>query len=526
LPFESLAYRCNLVIPDFPMEWLPLIHLYDPDLPLFPVCYFHVLPEDFPEQGIPDCESRAYGFIEGLRPSDSGLIVSVLCNKDLDEPGNASFRRPVEAEIRGRLGISNPVSLNDLSSAFLSPLDGLNRCLVSLWNRMVPNWFGNFLPFGRFYDPVFGLVRLISTFNPPGGRKGELIQTHYFLSKFGIRISVALDAPRVNFYLLPTLDELRNLRNTLGIFQQFGTLCEATEKFISRRCGTINLRGHLAFTKFKRPSDDEKLNTENFLKWIRELPSSLHEPLIQCFNAFDKGPSRTVLFLLSLYDLRYRMLRPENLTAQDFGLIYSRLGGSYQSPKVLNLYGQQCFGNIFAFPKDTWVETFMKWPLRLSTRPNKLPKLFASTHNLGKVERLLWHAAQARKVHSPLCDDILWCTKVNSARRPRGANPLACCACSSYFRDSCPGYSYIKDKIITFNRSRISTPAIFEIHTSAGNNSTPNQQFNLCEGRIDGEPVHDDFTSVDMPDAFKSFPQPDHQGEDLSVGRFIEIYGR
>jgi hypothetical protein len=47
MAFESLAYRYTFEIVSFPERWLPLIHLYDPDLPLFPIYYYHVLNESF-----------------------------------------------------------------------------------------------------------------------------------------------------------------------------------------------------------------------------------------------------------------------------------------------------------------------------------------------------------------------------------------------------------------------------------------------------------------------------------------------
>ena len=320
MPLEPLSHRSAILIADFPKKWLPLIHLYDPDLPLFPTCYFHVLPADLSPEKVPSPRERAYGFVDGIRPVDSALEVSVICNKDLERLENFSLRRSVELEIRERLGISNPVRPDEVMTAFSAPLNHLNRFLAELWNRVVSEPLGNMLPFGRFYDEVFGLVRMVSTFFPPAGRKSELIQTHYFLSKFGERIEITLDAPKVNFYLLPTYRELISPKSSLDLFPRFKALCDAVDDFCANFCDVIRI-GRLHFSQFRRPRG-ERLNTKNLLAWIDSLKSRSHEPLIQCFNAFDKGPPRTILFILMLKDLKDRRMLPQRMVSTDFGLIY------------------------------------------------------------------------------------------------------------------------------------------------------------------------------------------------------------
>lgn len=259
------------------------------------------------------------------------------------------------------------------------------------------------------------------------------------------------------------------------------------------------------------------------MRCINLLGSNSSSPLIECFNAFDKGPLRTIMFLQMLNDIRDRRLAPRQLTSAHFGLIYDRLGGFYQTPKVIALYAQQCFGNTCALPVDTWVETFMKWPLKIyPTRGRGLQRVFASANNLGKVERLLWISAQARKVHSSLCDDIPWCSKYDSEGKPRGANPLACNACLLRIRNTCPAYADIAGKTISFNGPRGSH--MFEIWTDQRNNTAPNQKFTLCMGSGTYGDIHDDFTPVDVPGAFAPFPQPGHRGQTLTVHEFIKIY--
>jgi hypothetical protein len=510
---EPLSHTYTFLIRNFPRRWLPLIHLYDPDLPLFPIYYFHVIPDL-------TSESRIYGFVDQIRPVSSGLEVSVICNKDPEGSTNSHHWKIVELEICERLGISNPVNFNDVSAAFRTPLNHVNVFLSELWKRIVPEPLGGLLPFGRFYDAVFGLVRMVSTFNPPAGRKSELIQTHYFLSKFGERIEITLESPKVNFYLLPTYRELTSGAPPTT-FRKFKALCDAVDDFCAEFCEIKKLNDKLSFSRFSR-QPGKQLDTENLLGWIDSLKPESREPLIQCFNAFDKGPRRMVLFILMLKDLRDGRLLPQEMTSADFGLIYDRLSGFYQSPKVLNLYAQQCFGNPSAFPIDTWIETFMEWPLWIYQRGSNLRDIFECSQNLGKIERLMWLAAQSRKVHSPLCDDILWCTKFDSLGKPRGANPLACCACSPKIRNSCPGFARIAEKIVSFNTD--ARAGSFSIKTSGGNNRQPDQHFIVCEGMLEGKVAHDDFTPVDVPEIFRSFPRLPHRGEPLPVREFVAIY--
>jgi hypothetical protein len=233
---------------------------------------------------------------------------------------------------------------------------------------------------------------------------------------------------------------------------------------------------------------------------------------------------RTVMFLQMLNDIRARRLMPQQLTSNHFGLIYSGgLSGFYQTPKVIALYAQQCFGNTCALPIDTWVETFMKWPLLIYPAAGRnLQGIFASANNLGKVERLLWISAQARKVHSSLCDDALWCTKYASTGKPRGANPFACNACLASIRNSCPAYASISTQTVSFNGT--GGLGNFVIWTDHKNNITPNQRFELCEGQSLYGPIRDDFTPIDASAAFAPFPQQGHQGQPLAVHQFVRMY--
>jgi hypothetical protein len=450
------------------------------------------------------------------------LEVIIVCNKNLADRSNSAYLRLVKSEVAERLGISNPVTLNDVSGAFQPVTNPANLVLQQIWQRVVANVVGNSLPFGRFFDPIFGLGRCLASFYSPGGRKSEWIQTHYYCSQFGEKIRTGNSLPKMDFYLLPTYGEVIDPNNPLSLFPRYKALLDGAGDFHQRFCSLMPIGGGLVFSKFSNPYHGT-LDTEKLIACINQLNARSIDPLIQCFNAFDKGPTRTVMFLQTLNDLRALRLVPQNLTSDQFGLIYDNCGGLYQTPKVIALYAQQCFGNTSALPIDTWIETFMKWPLGIyPSRGKKVHNILTHPNNLGKVERLLWITAQARKTHSSLCNDALWCVKYDSSGEPRGGNPFACNACLASIRNVCPAYLRIAQEIVSFNVPRVLNK--FVVWTSQRNNATPNQRFVLCEGIDVYGNIHDDFTPVDWPTAFGVFPLVGHTGNDMTVEQFVATY--
>lgn len=527
MPLETLAYQHSIVINDVPSRWLPLIHIYDPDLPLFPIYYFHVLRPNLANNGRPLAGDRVFGYVERIIPRDAdGIEVRVVINKDLSLDANAAFREPLINEVRARFGVTDPVRLQDVTNSFQPPLEPANGLLRELWYRVVANAYGNLLPFGRTWDEVFGLARFVASWNSQSGRKGELIQTHYFASRFGARVGSAGSIPQVDFFLLPALNEILDQANPLTEFPKFRQLLRVAE-LMAEHYGEERRLGDLRLTAFRRPGAGQ-FNTERLLEIINgaAIPHDLRDSAIECFNAFGKGPPRTILFLLMLHDLRAGLLRPEELTSPQFGSIYDGLAKTYQSPKVIAIYAQQCFGNREGMPVDTWIETFMKWPLAVYPQQDTrtpMTEVFAHARGLGKVERLLWVTSQARKVHSSACDDSAWCVKYGSADGgPRGANPFACNICLEAIRQHCPAFAAIRERIIVFNGEN--EDAVFRIDTSAGNNEAPNQTFIRCAGESIYESVVDEFSPADMPSGFNTFPAAGHNGEQMTVDDFVRIY--
>ncbi len=526
MAFESLSFRYNFNIEEFPSRWLPLIYLYDPDLPLFPIYYFHVLTNR--DIVRPSDTDRIFGYIERINlVNESEINVTCVLNKDLSNPHNDLLIPLVRDEVMERLGIIVPVTINDINSTFDDNHQNLNRALFEVWHRVVTNAYGNKLPFGRLWDDVFGLVRFVASWNSPAGRKSELIETHYFVSHFGVPIQSGAGIPQVDFYLLPTIDEILDLDNPLTSFPLFCDLADLATHFQINNCQLRDVED-LKLSKFNNPFAGS-MSGEQLLSIFNGAPISykLKKAGYECFNAFDKGPQRPVIFLLMLDDLRKGRLDPRVLNSLQCGSIYDGMKATYQSPKVIALYAQQCFGNIETMPIDTWVDTFLKWPLNILPHRKINGKyygiIFELSQKLGKVERLIWVASQARKVHSSACNDILWCMKYGGDDKPRGANPFSCNICLDAMRRNCPAYDAIAEFLISFNTG--SPGARFKITTEAHNNQDHGQKFLECKGNgLYGETV-DTFSPADEPDGFEPYPNPNHHnGELITVSRFIELY--
>lgn len=527
MAFESLSEQYQFTIKDFPAEWLPLTYLYDPDLPLFPIQYFHVLDPRLPSGRRPGDRDRLFGFIHHVNLDGTDLLVSVILNKDLAATQFSHYRPVLEAEVRARLGLENPVTFNDISNALSGILAPANTLITELWYQVIEGSFGKKLPFGRVWDPVMGLVRFVASWNSDGGRKGELIQTHCFASEFGIKIQTG-SGIHVDFFLLPTYQELTDASNPLIYFPVFANLTQAADEFVQNYCKRIAIGSH-EFSAFElvKAGVGSKLKTEAILKIIEKASTGYRKALFENYSAFNRGPQRSIIFLLMLHDLRHQLWKPTALTPAECGLLYHKLQGTYQTPKVIELYAQQCFGTEAVLPIDNWVKTFLLWPFNFKklSREVSYTELFACSTVWGKLERLIWIAAQARKVHSSVCKEILWCVRYGGRNgEMRGPNPLSCKICETHIRTICPGYAKIADLDVYFNLgpSKLVTGTHFNVTSSKGDNVTKGQTFEQCASKDLG--TKDIYSTHDRPELFKSYPEAGHTGSKLKVRDFIQTY--
>ena len=105
MAFESLSYRHVVIINNFPIRWLPLIHLYDPDLPLFPLYYFHKLSNSISAGQRPGQTDRVFGYIEKINLINTTVEVTTVTNKDLSLPANQTYMQLTEDVVKERLQV-------------------------------------------------------------------------------------------------------------------------------------------------------------------------------------------------------------------------------------------------------------------------------------------------------------------------------------------------------------------------------------------------------------------------------------
>lgn|GEM_PF-1900493 len=539
MSFEALTHLYEFQADDFPAEWLPLTHLYDPDLPLFPILYFHELDPTITDR--PGERDRVFGYVYSVSitrnnesediASRSGAWITIATNKNLGAPANSRFIAVAENAARSRLGLDNPVKNSDIVQAFRkSQLHNANKLMNELWHKIITSSFGGKLPFGRCWDPVFGLARFIASWNSKGGRKGELIQLHSYSASFGEKISVG-NGVHADFYLFPTWQEFTDKHNPLSIFKKFaclagnnGAAAFFADKFTSRitLSNSIYSKFELSNAKQETNEDFKRLDTSALIKIINTAPKKLRQSLYENYNAFNRGPPRAVMSLLMHHDLRNSNWRPSDLGEEDWVAQYTGLKTSYQSPKVMQLYAQQCFGSETALPIDNWVSVFLKTPLNInSSKKEKASSVFSHSSIWGKLERLIWMSVQARKVHSSVADNILWCVRYGGPdKKIRLANPFSCKICAEPIRSICPAYNDIKDHKISFN-NQASLDSYFFITTSSGDNTTQNQHFVSCTGQNDS---YDEYSPKDKAEDFGAYPTNNQSGETITVAQFLDNY--
>ena len=530
MAFEPLSQTYEFLIDDFPRDWLPLIYLYDPDLPLYPLLYFHALDPGIGNHR-PGERDRVFGFVHHINLEGPNLRVSVALNKDLSDPANKDYEEVVRQQCRARLGLSARVDFGQLSGSLKGQLAAANPVLKEIWYQVVEKSFGKSLPFGEMWDPVLGLVRFIASFNSEGGRKGELIQTHYFAQAFGKQVATG-GSIHADFYLLPTFQELTDKSNPLSDFGRFAHLVTASKLFCDKYCPTTvpvaHPAGSIKFSVFNRELfniDGKFLDNQTMLAVMNAENGKGKEALFENHSAFNRGAHRSVIALMMVHDLRKEYWHPDKFTPEVCADLYTVLkrAGSWQAPKVIQLYAQQCFGVHSVLPIDTWTEAFLKWPLGFNVKRYWDRELFKCSDVWGKIERLIWLAAQARKVHSSVCAEILWCIRFGSPgeedrdAKLRGANPMACKICADHIRAVCPAFDKIRNAHVSFNGNGV---ASFNIKTSAKDNTSSGQLLVSCTG----PGTVDEYSSRDKPDRFQNFPRAPHKGEPITVEDFIQRY--
>jgi hypothetical protein len=200
----------------------------------------------------------------------------------------------------------------------------------------------------------------------------------------------------------------------LNLFSRFADLVNASQRFCTQYCPTtvavpVLPAGSIKFSVFDREAfklPGKYLDNETMLTVMNRENGRAKEALFENHSAFNRGAHRSVIAMMMIHDLRMGYWHPDNFTPDVCANLYTLLkrARSWQAPKVIQLYAQQCFGAHSVLPIDTWIEAFLKWPLGFDIKKHWHKELFNCSDVWGKIERLIWLAAQARKVHSSVAE--------------------------------------------------------------------------------------------------------------------------
>jgi len=523
MPF-SIEHETIISLENIPVQWISMINLYNSALPQFPMKYVHLLRDGKRIFGFPVCYtlSRESG-------NTATLEFKFLSNIALD----SSQRDLVRTELKHRFGAQSPVVREDIEECCGE--ERKRRFLLKIWDSFITPTYGGSLPFGSFYEGMYSMVRCAAAFIPMSGGKSELQMVYDFTRHYGEKVDIAEPWNFLEFFLLPVYDEL--LQRDLDDFPKYKNLQSAIDKFADRYFTRRFASGRRNFRTIG-PSitnmDGYDLQSAN---GMRDLNTFLFEEEIITIeekreldfliDAFNRLATRALGFMgLTVNAVPENDLRQWN--GADFKRFYinaesERTVGIY--PKIWSMVLQQGFGNPEAIPIDNWIESFYSIPLQIDSKEEFL----RSFNRMGKIERMLWVTAQARKTNMFTIFDWLWCLKYGTGKttkdvtgsekiqRLRNANPLSCLKCP--LKDVCLRYLEISKEDVYVMRAR-EVPRESELRPRVRArfvvltfDNVPKYVFRR-EGR--GYELIDGFTGLEIHELETSF-----QNELTSVSEFI-----
>lgn len=434
LMFE-LKYNYNITIHDVPLQWIPKIELYYPDLPQFPIMYIHKKTNN---QRVIACPVSVNYEIH-TNHCDATFLV--LCN--IDSNSNSSIATILHDEISDRIGMKHAIKLQTI----LDCCNGNSKyetLLENLW-IYIEKSYGTSIPFGRFYEEIYSIPRFVAAWQPKTGRQSEMRMLYNFMSTFGEEVVFPSQWQHLEYYVIPTYEDVRH--SEYSDFPTFAKLYISMKKLFEAEFTNTVVIENISFKvmpkAWKQNKDDFIKNVSNklYVSGIFDDDDKFYsEKLV---DAFNRHAWRTAYFISSFLNIEYIDYR--SWTKDFFKSFYnngSKLKG--YSEKVMACFLQQGFGKEEIIPIDTWIETFYKFPLGIENRSD----FYNSFSGLGKLERVIWLASQSNKTNMKNFFDILWCQRYGTIGNSelRGVNPLACYGCK--LNATCIGISQILGEFV------------------------------------------------------------------------------
>ena len=435
----KLKYETRIEISGIPIQWIPKIELYYPDLPQFPIMYIHTLLNG---KRLIACPVAVSYEIHQEKCDATFLVLTNL------EPTTV-VSAEVKNEIANRIGFSNQITKQTVidcckgNSAYIG-------ILTDLW-QYIEKSYGSSIPYGRFYEEVFSIPRFVAAWQPKTGRQSEMRMLYNFMSAFGEEVSFPSNWSHLEYYVFPTYIDVK--KKDYQAFPSFKKLYTAMKKLFDLDfTNTVTIDN----VSFKVMPKAWKQNKDDFITnvsgryfasgQITEEDKYYSEILVDAFNRHAWRAAYFISAFLNIENSDY-----QTWDKDFFNKFYesgSKLKG--YSEKVIACFLQQGFAKEEIIPIDTWIETFYQFPLGIDTRLD----FFNSFDMLGKLERVIWLASQSNKTNMKNFFDILWCQRYGTIGNGalRGVNPLACSLCK--LNKTCVGLAkHSADSVLLSNTS-------------------------------------------------------------------------
>lgn len=432
---DPIKFESEIKIENFPLEWVPKIELYYPDLPQYPITYIHLIHKT----------KRVYGFISSTScevQGDSCLLkILFLSNCNIDK--DSELKSIVKKEIEERLGFSHKISVSDI----ISYCKGNKQYITffkDLWTY-VSKCFGDQIPYGKFYEEMYSMVRFVSAWQPKTGRQSEMRMLYNFMSIFGEEIQIEGKWDFLHFFLIPNYQDAKSKNYELfpKFKSLFGSITKMWNLFYTNKQNVQGITIHSMDKSWPQDKDTFMAKVTDPLYQKGKLTKAEVQDIDRLVDAFNRHSWRAAFYiwsLMTIYDKDYYTW--DKAFFNEFYV--SKKSGVGMSPKVVACFLQQGFTNDEIIPIDIWIESFYEMALGIGSKQ----EFFESFDKLGKIERLIWLTAQAKKTNMKVFFDMLWCLRygVTGNSELRGPNPIGCYEC--VLRSTCPSFDKIKDSSV------------------------------------------------------------------------------
>jgi hypothetical protein len=507
----TLDYLHSVVLEDVPLQWMTRIELFSNDLEQFPLMYVHFLANKETPYVLgnynPDEKQRIFGFVLNAQWSDvknNGLCnvsLSFACN--IPQSFSEEYDNTIRNELSHRIGMADKVSFDDLTTICSNSPEAL-PLLEKIWRDKLEVIYGDFLPHGRLFEEVYGIVRFSASGNAPKlGKVSEYRMLYWYMQDLGEKVSFRNEVAKYSFleaYVLPTYNELRGER--FNDFVRFSEFYLATKRFWEIEYSEMFTANGVEFRY--APRDALPQNSIDFEARYPALLGSDYDKISRLRQLFNRMPSRLygyVWNIMTAVSVDYKTVFANRETFKEFYRDHS--GKKGLSTKVVACFLQQVLG-VEAFPIDTWVKSFIHYPLGLDdTRtaagdPTKTTQniLYSRYSRLDKLEKIIWASSMGNKTNKKEFMDILWCQRYGTDKGGsgsyRGANPLSCNSC--VLRNECLSFQRIRNQNIYVSDSEskilqkmIEDSLIFGIKSE---NKTPRKVFTKKNNQLVARDFH------------------------------------